>query len=127
MWYLLFMLARARHTAHTCRAPLESVKLERRLSVRPQRPFMHSRLFVFLSSRPPQGPNSPSLMTAVVNTIPVDVGGRIFPEYGWKMAEMMRGLDTVGVADAEVANMAYEDECGVDDAARAWVNRRVDT
>jgi hypothetical protein len=36
------------------------------------------------------------------------VGGRIFPEYGWKMAEMMRGLDTVGVADAEVANMAYE-------------------
>ena len=42
------------------------------------------------------------------NTIPVDVRGHPFPEYSWKLAEMMRGLDTHGKADPDVANLHYE-------------------
>jgi len=42
------------------------------------------------------------------NTVPADINGHLFAEYEYKFAEMVRGLDESGVADVDVAHLAYE-------------------
>lgn len=40
--------------------------------------------------------------------MPVDFSGRVFMEYRYKLDEMMRGIDLHGIADEDIAWLAYE-------------------
>ena len=42
------------------------------------------------------------------NTIPLDCKGAAFPEYMFKLKAMLKGLDSVGRADPDVADLHYE-------------------